>query len=161
MGSQVLENRNFLQSKQINLTESQNGTGWKGPPWVFWLNLSAQARSSQTAWHRIVPRRFFSIPSEGGSTPSPTNLSQCSVTCTVKNFSLTFRWNLLYISSCPLPVVPVQCLCQTILSQTETKAMSFSLMTGCSAEGNIESFEAFHFKRNLQRLLILFNDSLG
>lgn len=34
-------------------------------------------------------------------------------------------------------------------------------MTGCSAEGYIESFEAFHFKRNLQHLLILYNDSLG
>lgn len=30
----------------VHFTESQNGYGWKGPQWVIWSNISAQARSS-------------------------------------------------------------------------------------------------------------------
>lgn len=39
-----------------------------------------------------------------------------------------------------VPVVPVYCFCQTILSQAETKVISVSLMTGGSTRGYITTF---------------------
>lgn len=40
------------------ITESQNGSGWKGVQWVTQSQLLAQAGLSQSSWHRIVTRWF-------------------------------------------------------------------------------------------------------
>jgi len=40
-----------------------------------------------------------------GSSASLGHLFHCSITCPVKKFSYMFKWNLLYFSLCPLPLV--------------------------------------------------------
>lgn len=52
--------------------------------WATWSNLPAQARSSQSTWHRIASRWFLNISREGESITSVGNLFQCTATWTVK-----------------------------------------------------------------------------
>lgn len=54
---------------------------------VIWSHLPAQAESSQSVWHRVVSRQFWSISSEGDSTHSLGNLFQCPITAQEKDSS--------------------------------------------------------------------------
>lgn len=62
-----------------------------------------------------VQKAFWNISRDSDSITFLGNLLRCSVTCTIKMFSLMFRWNLLSISFCPLSfilllVITEQCL---------------------------------------------------
>jgi len=52
-----------------------------------------------------LSRWLLSISREGDSTTSLGSLFQCSVTLRGKKFFLMFRWNFLFFSLCPLPLV--------------------------------------------------------
>ena len=90
-------------STDHGLTESQNGKDWKGPLWIICSNPSAKTGPSRAV--RNLSRQVLNISGEGESTTSLSSLLQCSVILIVKKFFLILRWNFIYFSLCPLPLV--------------------------------------------------------
>lgn len=86
---------------------------------------------------RIVSRQILNISRKGDSTSSLGNLFQCSVTPRVKNFFLTFRWNFLCMSSCPLCLVP---LLGTTGSSSFAQVLWFSMSLICDGDDNVMGF---------------------
>jgi len=62
------------------------------------------SRVTQSRLHRTLARRGLNISREGDYTTSLGSLGQGSVTLREK-FFLTFSWNFLCFSLCPLPLV--------------------------------------------------------
>lgn len=58
----------YLSLLDPALAKPKDGSGWKGPQWIIWSNLPAEAGSSQSTWHRIASKQFWNIPGKGDST---------------------------------------------------------------------------------------------
>jgi len=64
-----------------------------------------QSRVTYSRLHRTLSRRGLNISREGDSTTSLGSRGRGSVTLRGKKFFLVFRWNFLWFSLCPLPLV--------------------------------------------------------
>ena len=104
------------------ITESQNVQGLKGTSVGHLVQPSCRSRVTYSRLHRTLSRRVLNISRGGDSTTSLGSLFQCSVTLRGKKFFLTFRWNLLCFSLCPLP--PKSCSCDNSDLQVTTRFAS-------------------------------------
>jgi len=90
----------------------------------FWSSFvphpPSQSGTPSSKLPKTMSRQIMKISKQWDSTTSQGNLCQCYITHTVKKLLLRFRWNFLYSSLCPLPLV-------LAMGTTEKNSPSFSL----------------------------------